>query len=50
MSMSNEIFFIKKGSFRLTKKRETHTDFATKLSIINSELKILSKESDIYLI
>lgn len=46
----NEIFFIKKGSFRLTKKRETHTDFATKLSIINSELKILSKESDIYLI
>lgn len=44
----NEIVLIKKGSFRLTKKREIHTDTATKLNIINNELKILSKESDIY--
>ena len=44
----NEVFFIKKGTFRLTKKRRNHTDYATKINLIESELQILSKQADVY--
>lgn len=43
-----EVFFIKKGTFRLTKKRKNHTDYATKINLIESELQILSKQADVY--
>lgn len=43
-----EIFFIKSGKFLITKKRKKLNDYKTKIKLVDLEIKILSKQSDLY--
>lgn len=43
-----DIYFILKGEFVLTKKRRIEKDYQKKLDFVNNELKLLSRQSDLY--
>ena len=45
---ASDIYFILKGEFVLTKKRRIEKDYQKKLDFVNNELKLLSRQSDLY--